>query len=145
LSLFYEKSRFSTRLPEDRLYSASHFWILPLEDDLHQVGFTKYASRMLGELVEAGFEVQQEEAIQVGDTIGWIECLKAASDIYSVMDGSFDRMNPALESSPESLHKNPYKSWLYTARGKPEETAMTAAGYAKTLDETIGRMLGENP
>lgn len=145
MSLFYQKSRFSTRLPEDRLYTASHFWILPLEDDLHQVGFTKFATRMLGELVEAGFEVKQGEAIQVGDTIGWIECLKAASDIFSVMDGQFDRMNPDLETSPESLHKKPYKSWLFTARGTPEETAMSAEGYAKTLDEIIDRMLGENP
>ena len=51
----FKHSRFSTRLPADYMYSPSHYWMAKdsQQEDLWRVGFTKFATRMLGELVEA--------------------------------------------------------------------------------------------
>ena len=52
----YKRSRFSTRLLEHRLYTAGHSWLEQEDEDVWRVGFTKFAVRMLGEIVELGFE-----------------------------------------------------------------------------------------
>ena len=45
--IHYKRSRFSTRLPWDRLYTASHFWVFEAEPGRWRVGLTKFAARML--------------------------------------------------------------------------------------------------
>src|SRR5690606_31320187 len=50
--LKYQRSRFLARLPLDRLYVPSHYWIQSEGPDLWRVGFTRFAKRMLGEIVE---------------------------------------------------------------------------------------------
>ena len=143
--LAFRKSRFSTRLPLDRLYTAAHFWIAETSPSCYRIGFTKFATRMLGDLVETGFEVKPGVNIAVGKVIGWIECLKAASDLFCMVDGEFLGENPEINDHPEFLQKDPYgKGWLYEARGNPEPDAVSAEGYAVLLDATISKMLGES-
>ena len=52
-----------------------------------RVGFTKFATRMLGELVEADFRVAVGDLVKSGDEIGSVEGFKAASDIFCGMEG----------------------------------------------------------
>jgi len=142
----YKKSRFSTRLPTGRLYTQAHFWIDEIAPGLHRIGLTKFATRMLGDLVETGMEVGEGDPVAVGQVIGWIECLKAASDLFCMVDGAFVRENPDLPEHPEWLQKDPYaRGWLYEARGTPEPAAVDAEGYAAHLDKVIAIMLGEEP
>jgi glycine cleavage system H protein len=137
----YKRSRFSTRLPTDRLYAPSHFWIQSVETDLWRVGFTKFATRMLGELVEHGFEVKIGEAVKVGQTIGWIEGFKAITDLYCVLDGSFEGSNADLDRDFSLVDSDPYgKGWLYLVRGRPDPNATDVQGYASLLDLTIDKM-----
>jgi len=141
----YRRSRFSTRLPTGRLYTAAHFWIHEVSPGRQRVGLTKFATRMLGELVEMGAEVKAGQAVAVGEVIGWLEALKAASDLFSMVDGTFVGNNPALEQDPELLQKDPYaKGWLYEVDGTPEPAAFDAHGYVAHLDAVIKKMLGEN-
>ena len=141
----YRKSRFSTRLPTGRLYTRAHFWIEERAEGVQRVGLTKFATRMLGDLVEAGMEVKPEAPVAVGDIIGWVECLKAASDLFCVVNGFFQRMNPQLNENPEWLTKDPYrKGWLYEVKGTPEPNGISAQGYIEFLDEVIEKMLGES-
>ena len=93
----YKRSRFQTRLPKGRLYTASHFWLMEREPGLWRVGFTRFATRMLGEIVEHGFEVKPDDAVKVGQTIGWVEGFKAMTDLYCVLDGVFAGGNPLLD------------------------------------------------
>jgi len=140
----YRKSRFSTRLPAGFRYSAAHFWIQEIAPGLQRVGFTKFATRMLGDLVEMGAEVKSDEAVETGQIIGWIECLKAASDLFCVVDGAFVRVNPELNDNADWLQKDPYnRGWLYEAKGTPEPESFDATGYVAHLDRTINKMLGE--
>ena len=63
--LEYKRGRFDVRLSEDRFYRPAHYWLLELEPSMWRVGFTAFATRMLGDPVEFGRK------------IGWIEGLKA--------------------------------------------------------------------
>ena len=71
--LLFKRSKFSTRLPRGRLYTQSHFWMLEEENGIQRVGFTRFATRMLGEVVEFDFEVSLDAPIEIGQAIGWFE------------------------------------------------------------------------
>ena len=126
----YKRSRFSTRLPVDRLYTPSHFWLAEVEAGGWRVGFTKFATRMLGDLVEHGFGVKPGDKVAVGQTIGWVEGFKALTDLYCVADGEFAGTNPALEADPTLTDTDPYgQGWLYRVRGTPESNSVDVRGY----------------
>ena len=66
----YKRSRFATKLPGNRRYTASHFWAMNEESNVWLVGMTKFATRMLGDIVEFEFKVKKGEIVEVGQTIG---------------------------------------------------------------------------
>jgi glycine cleavage system H protein len=137
----YKRSRFSTRLPSERLYTASHFWLAQIEPGLWRVGFTRFATRMLGDIVEVGFETKLADPIRVGQTIGWVEGFKALTDLYSVGDGGFAGGNPDVEQDTTLIDRDPYaKGWLYALRGNPEPNSVDVQGYIRILDATIDKM-----
>jgi glycine cleavage system H protein len=139
--VLYKRSRFQSRLPKDRRYTASHFWLLEIEPGVWRVGFTRFATRMLGDLVEHGFEVKAGEAIKVGQTIGWLEGFKALTDLFSVIEGAFAGTNPQLEQDTTLVDKDPYhQGWLYLAKGTPDPNSVDIDGYIRVLDATIDKM-----
>jgi len=139
----YKHARFSAQFPQDFRYSRSHYW-MSLQDEssgLWHVGFTKFATRMLGELVEARFRVEPGAPVAPGDEIGWVEGFKAASDVFCVMDGSFQGMNPALAADACIIRSSPYvDGYLYAVQGTPEEGALDVQDYVAHLDDLINRM-----
>lgn len=138
---YYKRSRFSSKLPADRLYSPSHYWMKEVEPGLWHVGFTKFAARMLGEFVEHGFQVRPGDAVAVGQTIGWVEGFKALTDLYCVVDGTFAGGNAMLENDSTLADAQPYgDGWLYAARGTPDPGATDVHGYMAMLDLTIDKM-----
>jgi len=137
----YKRSRFQTRLPKHRLYTASHFWLAEVEAGLWRVGFTRFATRMLGEIVESGFEVKNNEPVRVGQVIGWMEGFKALSDLFCVADGAFAGGNPAADADATLIDKKPYaQGWLYQIRGTPDPNSMPVEKYIQLLDATIDKM-----
>jgi glycine cleavage system H protein len=140
-TLYYKRSRFSSRLPTDRLYTPSHYWLAEAEPGVWRVGFTKFATRMLGDLVEHGFSAKPGDAVAVGQTIGWVEGFKALTDLYCVADGVFVGPNAALEQDVTLTDTDPYgQGWLYAVRGKPEANSVDVHGYVQMLDLTIDKM-----
>ena len=143
-SVSYRRSRFSTKLPGDRLYTPSHFWLLETEPGRWRVGVTRFAQRMLGDLVEYGFEVPPDGAIELGETIGWIEAFKATTDVYCVGTGRFTGGNPLLETTPRKFDIDPYgEGWLYSFEGVPDPRAVDNAAYSKLLDLAIDKIQGK--
>ncbi len=143
-TLYYKRSRFSTRLPTGRLYTRSHYWLVEQEPGLWRVGLTKFATRMLGDLVEYGFGVKGGDKVEIGQVIGWVEGFKAVSDLYCVVGGEFAGPNSELEQDITVVESDPYgKGWLYQARGAPEPESVDVHGYILILDATIDRMLRE--
>ena len=140
----YKRSRFATRLPVDRMYTASHCWLKETESGMWRVGLTQFATRMLGETVEHEFEIKSDEPAKVGQIIGWIEGFKAASDLYCVLDGDFVGGNPALEKDVALVHSDPYgEGWLYAVKGSVDEKAVDVNGYIEILNMAIDAVQGK--
>jgi glycine cleavage system H protein len=138
----YKRARFSTPLPVDFLYSPSHYWIARHEDDLWRVGLTKFAGRMLGEMVEYGFETQLDAPVSSGQILGWVEGFKAVSDVFCIATGKFAGTNPALEEKIDLITTDPYREgWIYAVRGQPDSTCIGVQGYCDILDKTIDRLI----
>jgi len=143
-TIYFQRSNFATPLPADAFYSPSHYWLARDAAGLWRIGFTKFAVRMLGELVAQAFETPVGAAIKPGALLGWVEGFKAISDIYSVIDGVFQGGNPRLEDNLEAIHASPYgDGWLYQAAGEPDPLCMPALAYAELLNATIDRLLAQ--
>ena len=139
---FYKRSNFVTHLPVDCLYSPSHFWLARIEGARWRVGFTKFATRMLGEIVEVQWEKAEGDAAASGGIIGSIEGFKAISDIYCVADGVFAGGNPGLREGIEKVGDDPYGAgWLYEIEGTPDAKCVELEKYRALLDTTIDRIL----
>ena len=139
--LKFKHAHFRARFPKDFMYSRSHYWMNRVEEDLWHVGFTKFATRMLGELVEAEWKTEKGAEISSGMEIGWVEGFKAASDVYCVMDGVFEGGNPALEIDACIIRSKTYTDgYLYSVKGEPEEGAMDVDGYSDLLNATLEQM-----
>ncbi|MGO8749520.1 MAG: glycine cleavage system protein H [Thermoguttaceae bacterium] len=142
-TIHYRRARFATRLPLDRRYTASHFWLLEVATGRWRIGLTKFATRMLGDLVELGFSVAADEPVALGQSIGLVEGFKAVAELYCVATGLFAGRNPALNEDPMLVDSDPYdRGWLYEVRGEADPSAIDARGYAELLDANIDRLLG---
>lgn len=143
-TLFYKRSHFVTHLPTDYLYSRSHFWLAQQASGEWRVGLTKFATRMLGDMVDHGFEMEADAPVAVGQIIGWVEGFKAISDVYCVATGTFLGGNAALREKIALIDKQPYgEGWLYAARGKPDEKCLDVHGYREHLDRAIDLILSK--
>lgn len=142
----YKRARFATRLPADRLYTSSHFWIEQQAQGVWRVGFTKFATRMLGDLVEYEFSPAAGEKVEIGQTIGWMEGFKAISDLYCVVAGEFVGANPAIAQDITLTDTDPYgEGWLYSVRGTPDPNAMDVRQYIGMLDRAIDTLKPQHP
>ena len=141
-SLHYKRSHFATQLPVDYLYSPSHCWIAREAEGAWRIGLTRFATRMLGEMVDHGFETEPDSAVEPGQIVGWVEGFKAISDLFCVAKGKFAGGNPALKEKISLIDKEPYGGgWLYVVRGTPDERCVDVHAYKNILDKTIDKIL----
>lgn len=87
-------------------YTEDHEWIAVHEDGVAFIGITKYAADALGdatfiELPTAG------EAVEKGDSIGSVESVKSASEIYSPVACEVVEGNKSLEDNAALINKDP--------------------------------------
>jgi glycine cleavage system H protein len=141
-TVYYRRSRFTTHLPLDRRYSPAHYWLREESPGIWQVGFTRFATRMLGDMVEFEFRAPLGAPVTVGEEIGSIEGLKAISSVFSAGAGHFLGPNPALGQDVTLAETDPYgRGWLYRLQGEPAADAVDVQGYVAILDATIDKML----
>jgi glycine cleavage system H protein len=109
-----------------------------------RVGFSQFATRMLGELVECEWKKKGGEKIEVGEVIGWGEGFKAATDIYSAIEGIFLRGNEKLEEDACVVKQSPYREgWLYEACGEMEDEVMNVEAYIEYLNKVLEKMASQ--
>jgi glycine cleavage system H protein len=141
-TLLYKRARFTTRLPVDRRYTPAHYWLLEESSGVWRIGFTKFATRMLGDLVEYDFNVTAGRHVAVGQVIGSIEGFKAVTTLYSVAEGEFLGLGGGFTSDITSVESDPYgRGWLYRVKGNPDPGSLDVHGYVAVLDATIDRLL----
>lgn len=144
----FRHAHFSARFPIGYRYAPSHFWMHPADEAeadgagvVWRVGFTKFATRMLGELVEMTLDVNPGDAVHPGQRLGTVEGFKAVSDLFCVGEGVFRGVNPALTAEACLTHSDPYAAgWLYAVEGVPEPGTLDVQGYIAFLTETIDRL-----
>ncbi|KAF9203799.1 glycine cleavage system H-protein subunit [Podila verticillata] len=91
-------------------FTAEHEWIL-IDDGVGTIGITDHAQSALGEIVFA--ELSELKVVEKGDTIGSVESVKAASDIYAPISGEVIAVNQELNDSPGLLNESPeIDGWL---------------------------------
>lgn len=143
-TLSYRRSHFATQLPMDYHYAPSHAWLARVGEDRWRVGLTKFATRMLGEMVDHGFDTAPATPVQHGQILGWVEGFKAISDLFSVVEGNFVTSNPALQEKIALISKDPYGTgWLYEVRGTPDPRCLDVHAYRTLLDQAIDRILAQ--
>ncbi len=140
--IFYKRSHFATHLPSPYLYTPSHAWLFEETAGVWRVGLTKFATRMLGEMVDHGFEVDPKAPVEKGEIIGWLEGFKAISDLYCPVTGSFLEGNPTLSEDISVISSAPYTTgWLYRVQGVPDDQCTDVQTYIALLDATIDKMM----
>jgi glycine cleavage system H protein len=141
-SLYYRRSRFTTRLPRDRRYSPAHYWLFEESPGIWRVGLTKFATRMLGDIVEFELTVAPGTNVEVGDAIGSIEGLKAVASVFAAGSGILLDEGASLRGDVTLAESDPYgEGWLYRLQGAPASDAVDVEGYVAILDATIDKML----
>jgi glycine cleavage system H protein len=141
-SLHYKRSHFATQLPVDYLYSPSHCWIAREGEGAWRIGLTRFATRMLGEMVDHGFELAPESSVEPGQIVGWVEGFKAISDLFCIAKGKFAGSNPALKEKISLIDKEPYGGgWLYMVEGSPDARCVDVHTYKNILDKTIDKIM----
>ena len=143
-TITFQRGTFVTRLPVSHRYSPSHGWLADAGNGRWRVGFTKFALRMLGELVDVQFEREPGGVIRPGDILGSIEGFKAVSDLYCLGRGTFVGGNSSLASDLEVIGRDPYGAgWLYEFEGEPDTACFGVVEYRDLLAATIDRMLAQ--
>jgi glycine cleavage system H protein len=85
-------------------YNEEHEWI-ELNNEIGTVGISKYAITQLGDITFIELpEVNSD--VDSGDSVAFIESVKAASDIYTPVSGNIIEVNEDLLDNPESLNED---------------------------------------
>ena len=117
-------------------YTEEHEWI-GVEGDVATVGITDFAQGQLGDIVfvelpEAGRQVTK------GGEAAVVESVKAASDVYSPVDGEVTEPNAALSDDPSLANSDPEgEGWFFRLRlADPSQLdgLMDAAAYKAFVD-----------
>jgi glycine cleavage system H protein len=95
-------------VPDNLRYAETHEWIR-LEDGIGTIGITDHAQAELTDIVyvelpQIGASLEPRQAAAV------VESVKAASDIYSPVQGEVVETNPELESNPALVNTDPYNA-----------------------------------
>jgi glycine cleavage system H protein len=117
--------------PQDLRYTRTHEWVRQ-DGDNATIGISDYAQTELGdityiELPEVGDQVSRDHPF------GVVESVKAASDVYSPVDGEVIERNEEAIAAPEVVNASPYdQAWLIKVRlANPDQVAdlLDAAAY----------------
>jgi len=118
-------------------YTKTHEWVRP-EGDVYAYGITDHAQNALSDIVFVDLPVTGE-SFASGDTIGVIESVKAASDLYMPVAGEIVAVNKSLTDVPEVVNTDPYGAgWIVKFKiADPAEYAkmLTAEDYASLIGE----------
>ena len=121
--------------PTNRLYAESHERVR-VEGDEAVLGITDHAQHSLGDITYV-------ELPAVGDTLasgqemGVVESVKAASDLYSPVQGEVVAVNEALNDTPELVNQSPYEQgWMVRVKLSAQpDGLLSAADYEKVCQE----------
>lgn len=93
-------------------FVATHEWVRLEQNSTVSMGITHHAQELLGDLVYIDLP-KVGEKIVAGDTVGVIESVKAASDLYSPVTGEVVEVNTEVIADPSLANSAPHTDgWL---------------------------------
>jgi glycine cleavage system H protein len=122
--------------PAELKYTKTHEWV-KVDGDTVVIGITDHAQSELGditylELPEVGDSVAAESPL------GVVESVKAASDVYSPVDGEVVERNEDAIGAPELVNSSPYDgAWLLKIK-VTDPAKLEALMNASQYDEFAG-------
>lgn len=124
-------------IPKNLKFTKTHEWLNCDQEEM-VVGITEHAQELLGDMVFVDLpEVGQ--AVNVGDELGVVESVKAASDFYSPISGVVVAVNQQVNDNPSLVNTAPYKEgWLVKIKAtSPDEinTLLNAEQYQNEIEE----------
>ena len=97
--------------PDDRRYSKDHEWV-KVEGDTATVGITHYAQEQLGDVVFVEAP-QAGRKVSAGESVGVVESVKAASEVFAPISGEVLEVNSALADAPATVNEEAQgKGWF---------------------------------
>ncbi|MDD5727481.1 MAG: glycine cleavage system protein GcvH [Victivallales bacterium] len=118
-----------------KYYSEDHEWI-EVDGEEATIGISEYAAEELGDITYVELPSEEDDVI-VGDSLGVIESVKAASDVYSPVTGTVIEVNSDLEDNPGLINESAEKAGWICRLGNIDtselDDLMTPDAYAKYL------------
>ena len=94
-------------------YTPEHEWIQLEDHEAAVVGITLHAQDALGDVVFVDLP-QVGKTYKKGDTVGVVESVKAAADIYMPVEGEVVEVNEALRADPALANRDPMgEGWFF--------------------------------
>ena len=101
--------------PEDLKYLDTHEYIR-LDGEIATIGISAYAIEQLGDLVFLELP-EVGDPLEVGESFGSIESVKAAEELYPPVSGTVVDRNEQMIENPEAIADDPYgDGWLLKVR-----------------------------
>ncbi len=105
------------------LFCESHEWV-KIEGDIATVGISDFAQAELGDITYIDLPSVGAEVVK-GKEFASVESVKAASDIYSPVDGEVVEINEHLETAPEVVNSDPLTAgWIAKIKISAEPTGL---------------------
>lgn len=117
-----------------KYYTKEHEW-LEIDGNTATVGISVHAADELGDITYVELPENGAEYC-VGEVFSVVESVKAASDIYSPINGTVTAVNEELEDSPELVNEDAEgKGWIckFDAADIDTSSFMTADQYSEFL------------
>lgn len=101
--------------PSALRYAETHEWVA-VEDDVATIGISDFAVRELNDVTYLELPAVGQQ-VKAGDSVGVVESVKAASDIYSPVSGEVIAVNEPVTENFEALSNDPFGAgWLFRVR-----------------------------
>lgn len=125
-------------------YAKTHEWINQEETQgAVLVGISDHAQQLLGDMVYIELPAVGRE-VKVGEEIGVLESVKAASDFYAPISGIIMSVNKAVSENPALLNQDPYGAgWLVKIKPHQQEKALEEISELLHEDQYLGELTGD--
>ena len=121
-------------VPSNLKYVDTHEWV-DVQGNEGVIGLTAHAVKLLGDVVYLELP-KIGDTIAEGASIGVVESVKAASDIYTPVSGKIVAVNDVVLGDPALLNQDAYVNWLYRVeftKAEELEALMSAEDYQAAI------------